>query len=234
MDTLIARVVFFSVIGFGALIILKRPAVAMGILLCTYVLEQWVQTQDTFFVANSSFTNIAVGLLIVMAVIIRAFQREQVFKPYPPAGFAVLGILFYATITAIWSPYDDVGGRLYGQYRYFIAFGLLMPLVVSKFEDLHATAMTLLFLGTSLVTLMITTSDWDGRGLALAGNVAYGAGQVREIGSPLAVAGLAGSVAMIVVLLNFRGIGRVWQIARWGVVIMAFYVALKSNSRGQV
>ncbi|MEM8872746.1 MAG: hypothetical protein AAGD32_00675 [Planctomycetota bacterium] len=206
---------------------------AVGILLCTYVLEQWVQTQDSFFVANTKFTNVAVGMLIVLALGVRAIRRDQLFKPFPPVGWAVLALLVYAIVSVIWSPYSGAQSRIIDTLPYFIAFGLLMPFAVSKFEDVHASAMTLLFLGTALVLLAITTTDWDGRGMTFQGSVSFGT-RTRDVGSPLAVATLAGNVAMIVVLLNFTGINRFWQLARWGVVALGFYVALKSNTRGQV
>jgi hypothetical protein len=59
-------------------------------------------------------------------------------------------------------------------------------------------------------------------------------GELRTRLAPLAVAELAGQLSIIAVLMNFRGVGRVWQYLRWAVVILALALIYRSGSRGQL
>ena len=50
----------------------------------------------------------------------------------------------------------------------------------------------------------------------------------------MSIASLAGYVVLIAMLMNFRGVGRVWQILRWGLVVIGVVMSIRSGSRGQL
>src|SRR5690606_12790721 len=53
-------------------------------------------------------------------------------------------------------------------------------------------------------------------------------------GNPLAVASLAGWLSIIALLINPRGLGKIWVLGRWPLVLLGLVIAFKSGSRGQL
>ena len=92
--------------------------------------------------------------------------------------------------------------------------------------------------GTIVMLLLLTGTHIHAWGRTI--EVAGGAGVVDRVGelrtrlAPLAVAELGGQMLIIAVLMNFRGLGRIWQQLRWVIVVLALAIIYRSGSRGQL
>jgi hypothetical protein len=216
-----------------ATIMIRQPAAAAGALLCTWALDQWARSQDAWFFANHGITSWLNSLLVVVALGLRVVKGKPAFKPLTREYFLMCGIFGFAALSVLWSirPQDTVD-QLFASYRTMLVFGFLMPLVISDLDDLRVTIYTILSVGTTISILVMTMGEWQGRTLMFqVGSVL--AEQGLERGNPLAIAGVAGYVALIAMLMNFRGKARFWQIVRYAVIALAFALSVKSGSRGQ-
>ncbi len=105
---------------------------------------------------------------------------------------------------------------------------LLGPLLVSSTDDFLDAYRGLLVIGVALVFLLLLTSNWTSRGVAIAGMN----GRIAE-GNPLAVAEMAGYVLSAAILMNLKRKRLLWEILRWVVAGACLGLAAKSGSRGQ-
>ena len=216
-----------------ATIMIRQPAAAAGALLCTWALDQWARSQDQWFFANHGLTSWLNSLLVVVALGLRALKGKPAFKPVTREYLLMSAMFGFAMLSILWSiRRQDTLDQFLGGYKTILVFGFLMPLVISDMADLKATIYTVLSVGTTISALVMTTGEWQGRTLMFkVGSVLAEEGVDR--GNPLAIAGIAGYVALIAMLMNFRGRARFWQIIRYGVIALAFALSVKSGSRGQ-
>ena len=230
MDTTL--LIYSGILGFVVLAILRRPAVALGAFMCTYGLEQWAQSKSEFFYNNMALTNYVTTAVLLWALVIRQLKGVEARLVVPPVGLAVLALFGWSLVTALWSIAPGRGLGVWSEkLPYLLATVGLMPLVVAGLRDLRAGLLMAATLGTALLLLLLIDTDWSGRQIVLAGQ----AGSIRSSkGNPLAVASLAGWVSVIALLANFRGVGRVWGLARYAVVVLGLVVAIKTGSRGQL
>jgi hypothetical protein len=216
-----------------AAIMIRQPAAAAGALLCTWAFDQWARSQDAWFFEHHGITSWLNSLLVVVALGLRVMKGKPAFKPLTREYFLMCAIFGFAMLSIMWSirP-EDTWEQIIGNHRTVIVFGFLMPLVISDLDDLRTTLYTVLTVGTAISVMVMTMGEWQGRTLLFqVGTVLAEEGLER--GNPLAIAGIAAYVALIAMLMNFRGKARFWQVIRYGVIGLSFALSVKSGSRGQ-
>ena len=224
--------IYFGLFAVISLIIIRRPSTAMGAIVCTYGLEQWAQSQSAFFFMHSWLTNVMTGLLACYAIMIRLIRRKRGIDLVTRESFIVLGILVLSFLSLLWSINAKLTWEHYsGSLPYLIVFAVLAPMLVATWDDLRDGLLMLLAIGFSLVVLILATSRFENRTVVFETGLALADGMNK--GNPLATATLAGNVAIIGWLLNFRGVGRAFKALRFVVIGVAFVLAVKSGSRGQ-
>ncbi|MEX0776993.1 MAG: O-antigen ligase family protein [Phycisphaeraceae bacterium] len=212
----------------GGVLALFRPGVAIGVLLCTYGLEQALQAHSAWFGVHQTAVNYATALLVLFTAAALFVRGRLRAVRYPPVGWLVLGLLAWAAASTLWSvDRTETIAQIVRFAPYLGAFCVLMPLCMVNMRDVRDAFWTVLLLGAALLALM-SRAEWQGRSVILE------LGPGGEGGNPLAIASLAGQVAIIVVLMNYAGVARVWQVMRWFLLALALYIGVRSGSRGQV
>ncbi len=193
-----------------------------------YGLEQWAQATSSFFVTHGTLINIATGVLVLGALMVKLFQNRLQFGEYPLVGWLTLMLYTLAISSFVWATYrEGLITRVNLQYPYIITVVVLTPWLIYDLDDLKAGLMYMLLIGSILAVLLALTVNWSYRGIELQG-------AVGTRGNPLAVASLGGYVCILAMLMNFRGTARAWQLLRWPALAFGIYLPIVSGSRGQL
>ena len=227
--------IYAGLLAVVVLLVVRRPAVALGAFMCTYGLEQWAQSRDSWFYVNSSFTNIATVCVLLWALLVRRFQGVPILAGGVPRVFwMILGLYAWAVFSLAWTIAPE---SAFANFRdaapYLIAGIAILPLLVRDRWHLQSGFYMTLLLGSVVLLLLTFDSQWVGRHVVLKQGVAIGSIKGKG-GNPLATASLAGWVGLIALQMNFRGAARFWQLARWPILALALMVTFRSGSRGQL
>jgi len=210
----------------------RRPAIALGVVMCTYGLEQWAQANSSFFLVHQTLTNYITACLLLLALIISVLKAKPILAHYPPAGWLTIALFMYALLSMVWSIHIQGTQEQWNKHwPYIITVVGLSPLIITHPRDAYDGLLATLTLGSIILLLLLLTTQIEGR------KVIFSAGQATigaKGGNPLATASLAGYVALAVVLMNFQGLAKFWQWARWFIVALAMVIIIKSGSRGQL
>jgi hypothetical protein len=225
--------IYFGTIAIIAFAMFRRPSIAAGALLCTYGLEQWAQSQNSFFFAHQLLTNALTAALVCYGIVLRFLSGKNPFAAMTREYWAGAVIYLLAFLSIGWSIDQQESWIRFGEYfKTGFIFALLMPLVIYDKDDLKATLYCLLTLGSAICTLLLVNSDWAGRMILFKQGATIGA-KGMEAGNPLAIATLGGEVALAAWLMNFKGAARFWQVFRYAVIGAGFALTVKASSRGQ-
>lgn len=228
------HIIYFGLIGFLGLAVLRRPSVALAAILCMFGLEQWAQSKQEFYYEHNLLTNVLAAGLLGWAILVKPVKGQGIFTHYPKVAFVIAGLFAWSAVSILWSQGSGFAvDNWKGHAPYLLTIIALLPLAVATLDDLRGGLMMTLAVGSVILGLLLFDTEWRGREISLQRGVMMGT-IVSDHGNPLAVASLAGWVALIALLLNFRGLGRPWQVARWGVMAMALLVSFRSGSRGQL
>ncbi len=85
-------IVLFSL----ALACLVRPAVAVTAVICMFGLDQWGQSSGAAIASNSAFTNIVVGVLVLLSLGTGVLQGKRLFRNLPAAYWLCIALFGYA------------------------------------------------------------------------------------------------------------------------------------------
>ncbi len=220
---------FILVLAVLAVGVLRRPAVAIPATICLFGLEQWGEASGASLARHNTFTNYAIGVLVLVAVCRRALKGECIVCGLPSVYWLVLGLFAYALSTLAWtSTSPAVMHQWQLAFPYIATFIALTPLLAGRSEDLATAARWLIVIGGAISVAMLFFAAWGRRGIVL--NPAY---HFREA-NPLAIASMSGQVALTVLLFPISRI----KLVRW--VVMAILapiclaVVVRSGSRGQL
>lgn len=215
-----------------AVLAVWRPAVVLGVVLCNYGIQQWTQSQDPLFVYNLSLTNYGTAALLIFAILVKFIRGQRPLANYPPAGWLSLALFALALASYFWSVYPEGTLDVWQQaWRTVLIFLVLTPLLISDHDDLRTGFISALTIGAIMLTLLMTTSRWEGRFVKWSVAI-WSQNQRLDSGNPLAIASMAGYVVVSGILLNFVGIGRFWQFMRWAVILLGLAVSVRA-ARGQ-
>ena len=211
----------------------SRPAVSVGLLMCTYGLEQWAQSQSSFFWAHGALTNALTAAVAGLGLVVHLKNGRPIFSTLPREFWLVAGLFMWCTLSVVWSVYPSVVfPMLSGSLQYILPFTLIMPLVVSNVRDARQMMFSVLTIGSILCFLILATSTWNGRSIMFQTGSTFTIEGLQG-GNPLAIGNLGAYVALTALLMNFRGAARLWQILRYVVIGLGITVCVKSGSRGQ-
>jgi hypothetical protein len=227
----------FAVIAtiIGLIAVLFRPHWAFVVVIAFFALEQLARTFFPVFSVHGAFLNYAMVALAMLAVFLRITRREPIFSglnnPVTYLVFAQYGLWL---LGMLYSPVPESAAYSLLSWPYIVLYLCILPLLIIDLEEFHKSLMGLMVVGI-ICALMIflnpRASYYGGRLVLETGTTA-----VRKdiYGNPLAVAELAGIVALIAALLvphTKRGMFGVMRVVGF---ILCLGLAVGSGSRGQV
>jgi hypothetical protein len=206
-----------------------RPPIALTAVICIFGLKQWGQSTNSFLAAHTPVTNIAIGVLILCAIATAALRKRCVFCSIPKITWLIAGLLAYSAASILWTPRPDLAGGIWLQtFPYMLTYIVLVPLVIHEPADVRIALSWLLVIGGVLTVALLVFGTWGARGLQL------GPAATGEETNPLALAGLAGSVAATAMILRPRKwAALVWPL-RFVLIAAGLILILRSESRGQL
>ena len=98
MYILIFIIIVIAVMAVGA----RRPAIALAFVLCTFALEQWLQSRDAFFIVNRSLINITSGLVVLYALVVKVMKEKNFPGAFPLEAWLVILLYFYTAASVAW------------------------------------------------------------------------------------------------------------------------------------
>ena len=209
-----------------ALTAFRRPAVVVGLVVNMFAFEQWAQGNISILAQYPPLTNILIGLLVLWALGLRVVQRPLNFQSYPALGWLILALYGFAFVSYVWT---EAPGDFVAQWRhagpYLLTIVVLLPLLVDDVAEIKTALLSSLAIGALVGVLALSTLTWGGRGFVV--------GPFGAQTNPLAIATAGGLLALAAMMMHFQGMARVFQVARWGIVALGFYMAVRSGSRGQ-
>ncbi|HVW70113.1 MAG TPA: O-antigen ligase family protein [Steroidobacteraceae bacterium] len=210
---------------------LWRPPAAIAAVLCLYGLKQWGQTSNGWLAAHSSFTNFAIGAVVLVALASRVARSKCILCNIRGAGWVVIALYGYCLLSLIWTPRPDLALAMWASAAPYVITGILLaPLVIGDADDLYQACWILLILGGTLVVALLAFAKWGERGLLISG---FSPTSDMET-NPLAIANLGGAVATAAMFLRTRLLPAASWLVRLGLVAAALALVVKTGSRGQL
>ncbi|WHZ21604.1 MAG: hypothetical protein OJF47_000716 [Nitrospira sp.] len=222
----------YAAIAGGLFIALWRyPAVALAGVLCMFGLEQWGQATTSFFAQHHTATNLLIGGMLVLALIIQGVRKGfSIFTGYPVVGWLTLALFLYAFASTQWAPRPDISLDIWAsRWPYLVTFLILSSLVVTEAKDLRYAFTALILIGGGLSTLLLFFVKWGVRRIVLV----EGLGE-QGFGSPLAVSAMAGMVVLVAILADPWPHSKLWLPVKWVIVGLSLALIVRSGSRGQL
>jgi hypothetical protein len=231
-------IVLLVFVGF-AIAITFRPASIIALALSVYAFEQWAQANSGFFGVHASLINLAFGILCLYAMVCVVLRSGNPLNPMTGSMWIWAAMYLLAAISCLWSIDRSLSIFLF-RYNlpYVVTFVALVPLVIQDRDDMRVGLMTALAFGSIVMLLLLVGTQIHAFGRTI--EMAKGTGVVDRVGqmrtrlAPLAVGEFGGQLLIVAVLMNFRGLARIWQQLRWVLVILALVLIYRSGSRGQL
>src|ERR1700761_474234 len=228
MNGTAALALYGGILALLAIGVLVRPAAALAGVCCIYGLKQWGQSTNGWLQAHPPATNIAVGILVLCAIVVSKLKGRCVFCQIPAVTWWILALLLYSIFSVMWTPRKDIAEPIWvASYPYLLTFILLGPLVLHEVDDFRAALGWFLVMGGVLVVALLFFGHWGLRGLSLGDN------PLEEETNPLALAGLGGTVAGTAMLLRLRRSSFLLWMFRLVVVGAGLMLIIRSESPGQ-
>jgi hypothetical protein len=230
--------IYTFIVMLMAVVIAFRPGAAFGAMLCTFGLEQWAQSQSSFFLNYKWLTNVIFAMMMVEALLIKFVRGEKVWNPFTREYGAMLALYAWATLSLLWTVARDGERNSFTEYQkmlpYFMLFGFISPLVIQSIKDVRDSIWLLMTVGGTLVVMLLFFATWSGRSIEM-NREGVVASVISERAAPLAIGSLAGRIALVAVLLSWTVTARFWTILplRLFLIAIAMAVTIKSGSRGQ-
>lgn len=217
---------YAAIAGGLFLAIWKYPPVALAGVLCMFGLEQWGQATTTFFAQHHTATNLFIGGILVLALLVHGVRKgATLFSDYPPVGWLILLLFLYAFASAQWAPRADLSLGLWAsRWPYVVTIIILSPLLITHPPDLRSANIGFLAIGGLLTMLLLFLVKWDHRRIVLD----------HDLGNPLAVSSMAGMVAIVAVLADPWPKSKLWFPIKWVLVGLCLALVVRSGSRGQL
>lgn len=220
---------YLVLMGSLALFTLRKPSYAFAGVATMFGVEQWTMTLSGFFVEHGSLGNILMGGLVVMGLVLRFTRQQPIFRNLPAVWWCVAALILMAVMSRLWTVFPLGWTEQWtASWRYIVTIVFLTAMLFHEPADLKHGLMGTLGLGAVVMLLLILTTDVLYRQIEL--KYIY---HLNQKVNPLAIAQMASVIGLIAMLMNFRGIARFWQVARWFVVAMALMLVLRSGSRGE-
>lgn len=217
---------YAAIAGGLFLAIWKYPAVALSGILCMFGLEQWGQATTTFFAQHQSATNLLIGGILILALLVQvAKSGSAMLAGYPTVGWLILALFLYAFASTQWAPRMDISLDLWAsRWPYLITLIVLSPLLITESYDIRVVNIGLILIGAALTFLLLFFVAWDHRRIVIG----------NDLGNPLTVSSIAGMVAIVTILADPWSKSKLWFPLKWIVVGLCLALVVRSGSRGQL
>ena len=205
---------------------IRLPGIALVGLFCMFSVEQWAQSQSTFFIEQPIIINALFAMITGFALAVRVMRSELRHEPYPLGAVLVMILFFYAMVSTNWTDDSvDIQELWTGWAPYVVVQVLIAPLLVAAPKDLTRIFGIQIFVGGIFAALIILGTEFAGRKVILGDDTSL-------VGNPLAIAESAGITIMCAILVPrlFRG-DVLLKLLICGVCMFAI---IKSGSRGQL
>ena len=221
---------FACLILFCALKSIRQPGVAIGLLLCLFGLESVLQAKSAFFIDNSRYVNLGIGIVILVAAVFSFLRRPKSFFQISPVHWMVYILLLYAFLSLYWTLAPEYSRRLRTALPYYGTYLVLAPLLTRDKNALADGMKWALWIGVPIMLIMCFGCEWGRRGLILAKPYVTDMIIYNET-RPLATATMGASLATICLVTDFNKAIGIWL--RLAVFALGLYIAFKTESRGQ-
>ena len=207
----------------------KRNAVALTAIICMFSLEQWGQASSSFFLTNNTFTNVAIGTLVLF-VIIKKFLSSRLYFRVTATSLAVYLLYMYSFISLVWSPNDSAIDLWIFMIPYLITIIIFGPLLVNNSLDVNHLSKSLIWVGVPLAFLLLNFVEWKYRSIVIQGTT-Y---ENSIFGNPLEVATFASFIFIAVSFQDFTKTSALRIISSVLIGILSIALIITSGSRGQL
>lgn len=226
----IQTAIAFGLLGILALGALWRPPIALAAVLCVFGLKQWGQAASPWLAVHGTFTNYAVGVMVILALVRHLLRGQCALCNVSTSNWLVISLYGYAALSLLWTPRPDLVGDIWvHDFPYVLTFVLVAPLLVSRASDLQKPLAMTIFVGGIIVVGLLFFGKWGDRGLI----VGAGSGHEEE-SNPLAIATVAGAVGSAAMYLHSQHFKMAGRLIRFAIVAACLGVIIRSGSRGQL
>jgi len=219
---------------------ITRPGLAMAIVFCLWPIKQALQARISLFANNSALANFLLAGVAGMCWLVMVLRRRRLKQR--PNRVLVLSIIFVLLTFAsiLWSPYDHfyaiAGWKAIGSYVVLLIF--FLPELFTDMEMLEDLWTSFLWVGGITAVALLFCVEWSGRAVVfpdspLQWNPGYGK-LLPTFGNPLEVGSLGLRLALIVLLARGMRFGKGLSLARWGILLLAVALMLRSGTRATI
>lgn len=218
--------VLLSIAGFLLYKSIRLPGVALVGLFCMFAVEQWAQSQSSFFLERNTLINVLFALIVAFAMAVRLYRDDFRIDHYPLAATLVIILFGYAMLSTLWT-YDVVNTKaIWTKWApYVVVQVVIAPLLVVDPKDFTKIFKYQIFLGGLFAALILFGSEYQGRKIVLGDDNSIS-------GNPLAVAEMAGITVFCTVLM--KRMFRFDIIIKLIIASICIVAIVKSGSRGQL
>src|SRR5882757_8910988 len=162
----IQTAIFFGLLSIVALGAIWRPPIALAGVLCVFGLKQWGQAASPWLAAHGTFTNYAVGAIVVVALVRHMLRGECAVCNIRKSTWVVIALYGYSALSLLWTPRPDLVGDIWlHDIPYVLTFVLLAPLLIGNSADLQKPLAVTTVIGGVIVVGLIIYGKWGDRGL---------------------------------------------------------------------
>ncbi|MEO1525425.1 MAG: O-antigen ligase family protein [Planctomycetota bacterium] len=222
---------FVAIIGGTALVSIRRPGAAIGLMVVMFGLEQMLQAQSATFVKQGSLVQFGVAFVAVVAASKMLLKDITLMVP---SGFQVWTLILYgfAFSSSLWTiAPDKFEAYFQPQWPYFALYFLLGPVLCAHPKALSDASKSALIIGVPVMIAIAFFCEWTGRGIRLSVPVNEG-GRLRNYTPPLAAASCAAMIAILTLATTTKQAWR--RLSGIAVMKLCTYIIVLTQSRGQL
>lgn len=228
---MIWMVLFGVIIAITALVSLRRPGAAIGLMMVMFGLEQLLQAKSAAFVHRPELVNIGVAFVALAAACKMLFSNVGLLK-WTNLQTLTLSLFGYAFLSSLWTIAPrEFENYFQSQWPYFALYFGLGPILCCDSRSIEDATKSTLILGIPIMIALAFFCEWSGRGIQLSTPVMEG-GKWRHYTPPLAAA----SCAAVIGILTLSSLPRKWglRLVGFAVLLLCTYVIIRTQSRGQL
>lgn len=205
----------------------RRPAMCVGAYFCMFGLDHWSSSQIALFYHNSWITNMFVAAILVAAALVQVARRHSIRYPINRSQVLIVGLLVYAAVSTVWSPYEQAVEIWTTRWVYLCLGVLVLPLLFREERDFDNARNGTIIIGVVLSVCLVMFGEWRNRAL-----VVRHASAGTLLSDPLNIAVMGGFLLLAAIFAGKSSFG-LWMIVRWTAVVASVGLVILSGSRGQ-
>lgn len=221
----------------GVFQLLRKPNYTIVLMLAMFGIEQTLQAYFPILAGGFGwFTNVAIGLLALVAVFNRYVQGGQLTNGYFNAAFwALITLYFYSWLNSFPSPSRDRALTMNASgWPYWIMLIVLAPMLLGSIAEFRRIVIVFMVVGIifTLFLVLNPAAGYEGSGrLRVDLDAVAGLGHRSN---PLALGTMGGMLLVCAVLFRPERSGLLLNMIRGSAFALGLGLAVASGSRGQV